>query len=174
MRNDENLTAYNAQIESLKEMKDIIDRGDQKGLEIMGLVDETNEDGVNEYQYLKDNLGDMIADAEQQKADFTKNLEFQMENFNEENVNIAQRITQAQFMKRKNEQVIENAERNIADIEELNDGVLNSTEQEYQKHKAKLFALNNMTEKLSPQLQGRKKLESEQIIKELEENMNTS
>ena len=94
MRNDDKLTAYNAQIESLREMKDIIDRGDQEGLELMGLIDETNENGVNEYQYLKDNLGDMIADAEQQKADFTKNLEFQMENFNEENVNIAQRLTQ--------------------------------------------------------------------------------
>ena len=76
-----------------------------------------------------------------------------------------------EYFERKNEQAMEGAERNIADIEELNDGVLNSIEQEYQRHKAKLFAFNNMSEKLSPQLQEEKR-ESEQRIKDIED-MNT-
>ena len=61
---------FNAQLEQLKEkeIQDTIEKGDEEKLGILGLQDKADENGVNLYRRLKDNIGDMIYQAEQQKG----------------------------------------------------------------------------------------------------------
>lgn len=169
IKNDGEFTTFNSQLEQLKEISDIIKSNDIEGLEKIGLVNETDENGVNVYQDLKNNIDTMISDAIQQKEDMTSNLEFQMHNTGEENYQIAERMTRLQYMKRKNESAIANEEDNLEKLKTIHSGAFSEEQAEYVNLQAKLFAFNNSKIDFEPTLL-REKEEAEKRIKELEES----
>ncbi len=168
MKNDGEFTTFNAQIDQLKEISDIIKTNDEKGLEILGLVNEKDENGINVYQDLKNNIDTMISDAIQQKEDLISNLEFQKQNIGEENYNIAERMTKLQYMRRKNESAIANEEANLEKIININKSILPEETAEYNNLQAKVFAFNNSKTEFNLNIL-KEKTEAEERIKELEE-----
>ena len=122
MRNDGRTTTFDSQVEQLREISDIIKKGDKQGLEMLGLVDEKDENGVNQYQFLQNNIDGMIADALQQKEDLMENLSYQKENLGAENYEIAARITKLQNDNRRTQDEIAKTEASLLKHKKIQGG----------------------------------------------------
>ena len=153
MRNDGKTTTFDSQVEQLSEISRIIKEGDAQGLEMLGLVDEKDENGVNQFQFLQNNIDRMITDAKQQKEDLLQNLTFQKENLGAENYHVAARITKLQSDIRDTEADIQKVEKQIQNFKVIQGGGLTTEQNDYLTNLAEYHALQSIPGNLSPYME---------------------
>ena len=177
MRNDGKTTTFDSQVEQLSEISRIIKEGDAKGLEMLGLVDEKDENGVNQFQFLQNNIDSMIVNAEKQKDDLMQNLTFQKENLGGENYLVAARITKLQNDIRNTEEDIQKVEKQIENYKKIQGGGLTTKQNDYLTDLAAYHALQAIPENLSPAMQKTLldlKTRTEEFAKNMEESGDTT
>jgi len=163
MKNDENMTAYNSQINQLKEISDIIKRGDTKGLEFLDLKNEKNEHGENIYAFLKENIDNIILNAEKQKEYLIKNLQHQKNITGEENYEVAEKMTRIQMMKEQNNDTLEKHKKDLSDIIEIEkNATQDDIKVEYKDLMSKIAAFESYGNKIT----------NPSIIKDIEDTKN--
>ena len=163
MKNDENMTAYNSQINQLKEISDIIKRGDTKGLEFLDLKNEKNEHGENIYAFLKENIDNIILNAEKQKENLIKNLQHQKNITGEEDYEVAEKMTRIQMMKEQNNDTLEKLQKDLSDIIEIEkNATQDDIKVEYKNLMSKIAAFESYGNKIT----------NPSIIKDIEDTKN--
>jgi predicted NAD-dependent protein-ADP-ribosyltransferase YbiA (DUF1768 family) len=155
MKNDEKMTAYNAQVDQLKEISRIIKEGDIRGLELLELRNEKDENGENTFAYLRDNIDRMISDAELQKENHIKNLQLQMDLTGVENYDLAERTTRLQMMQNENNRTLEKRKESLDSLFNIERNATNNEDiLEYKKLQSLVTAYNSTTTKFSnPEIQ---------------------